>query len=403
MPEPCKLKDICGGCTYQGMAYEEQLALKSRTVTDLLREKNVPFECFPGIEGAPSPYAYRNKMEYTFGDETKGGEMTLGLHKAGSYMSVVTADSCQLVDPDFNRILKATLDFCRERGYAFYHKKSHRGYLRNLAIRKGVRTGELLVNLITAGDGGPDGAGGCGERPGGAGQWALDEGAWRDLILGLPLKNKVVGLLHGINDDPADAVRCRELRILSGRDYYMEEILGLRFKVTPFAFFQTNVEAVERLYREALELIPDLDGKVAFDLYCGTGTITQALALKARRAIGVELSPEAVAAARENAALNGLENCSFIAGDVLRVLDQIEEQPDVIVVDPPRSGIHPKAMQKILNYGVKEIIYISCNPKTLAENLVSATENGYRVKSVKAYDNFPFTKHVETVCLLSKL
>jgi 23S rRNA (uracil-5-)-methyltransferase RumA len=192
------------------------------------------------------------------------------------------------------------------------------------------------------------------------------------------------------------------METLWGRDYYMEELLGLKFKVSAFSFFQTNILAIEKLYTEALALIREPEGKTVFDLYCGTGTITQTLALRAGKAIGVEIVEEAVEAARENAKLNGLENCEFIAGDVLKVLDDLVEKPDVIVLDPPRVGVHPKALEKIVNYGVKQIVYISCNPKTLVENLSFMQYYGYQVKTVKAFDNFPNTKHIESVVLLHK-
>ena len=323
-------------------------------------------------------------MEYTFGDFVKDGEMTLGMHKKGNFMSIITVDQCQLVDEDFNRILSFTLSFAREKGYPFYHKKSHQGILRNLIVRKGMRTKALLVNIVTSSEEG------------------FDEEAFRDGILSLKLENEVVGILRTFNDSLADAVVCQSVKTLWGRDYYMEEILGLKFKVSAFSFFQTNVEAAERLYQQALSLIDDFEGKTVFDLYCGTGTISQVLALKAKEVIGVELVEEAVEAARENAGLNGLENCRFIAGDVFEVLKNVEEKPDVIVVDPPRVGIQPKALDKILGYGVEQIIYISCNPKTLADNIKYMEYYGYECRYLKPFDNFPFTKHVETIVLLQR-
>lgn len=382
--EACKHRADCGGCIYQEIPYQDQIILKGKEVVRLLEEKKVNYERYLGIEGSPKQYGYRNKMEYTFGDEVIGGEMTLGMHKKGRFMSIVTVEECQLVDPDFNVVLKAVLDFSKEKGYAFYHKKSHKGLLRNLIVRKGEHTGELLVNLVTTS------------------QSALDEKAFVSLIQGLPLQNKVVGILQTINDNIADFVYCEELKILWGQDYYMEEIMGLQFKVSAFSFFQTNVLAIEKLYTEALALIKDLDGKTAFDLYCGTGTITQVLALRSKKAVGVEIVEEAVEAARDNAKRNNIDNCEFIAGDVFKVLNDLEETPDVIVLDPPRVGIHPKALEKIVSYGVNQIVYISCNPKTLADNLSVMQEHGYVVKSVKAFDNFPFTKHTECVCLLER-
>ena len=258
--------------------------------------------------------------------------------------------------------------------------------MRHLIVRRGVRTGELLVNVVTSSEDG------------------FDEDGFSQMILSLPLENKVVGVLRTVNDRLADAVYCDELKVLWGRDYYNEEIMGLKFKVSAFSFFQTNVDAVEKLYSYAIGLIDDFENKVAFDLYCGTGTITQVLAQKAREVIGIELVEEAVEAAKSNAALNGLDNCRFIAGDVFEVLDALpeDEKPEVIVMDPPRVGISVNALDKIIGYGVKQIVYISCNPKSLADNLYYMQYYGYEVKSVKAFDNFPGTKHVETVCLLSK-
>ncbi|QIB69292.1 23S rRNA (uracil(1939)-C(5))-methyltransferase RlmD [Aminipila butyrica] len=382
--EVCKHDEFCGGCIHQGIPYDKQVEMKGREVLRLLEAKGIPADRFLGIEGSPKQYAYRNKMEYTFGDQVKDGEMTLGMHQKGRFMSIVTVDECQLVDPDFNILLKAVLEFCGKQGYGFYHKKTHQGLVRNLIVRKGERTGQLLVNLVTSS------------------QLFFDETAFVECLQSLELNNPLVGILRTINDGLADAVNCDELKVLWGQDYYMEKILGLDFKVSAFSFFQTNIEAVERLYVSALGLIDQLEGKTVYDLFCGTGTITQALALKAKKAIGVELVAEAVEAAKVNAQLNGLTNCEFLAGDVFDVLDHIEEKPDVIVVDPPRVGIQNKALSKIVNYGVKQIVYISCNPKTLAENLQFMELYGYEVKSVKAYDNFPMTKHVECVCLLEK-
>lgn len=386
----CKHNEFCGGCIHQEIPYEKQKIMKGNEVLRLMKEKEADLSTLEtefrpeDLVGAPKLYHYRNKMEYTFGDLVKDGEMTLGMHKKGNFMSIITVDECQLVDTDFNIILKATLSFCNEKGYKFYHKKSHIGLMRNLVLRKGVRTNELLVNIVTSS------------------QVYFDEDAYADMIYGLPLENKVVGVLHTINDGIADTVTPEEVRIIRGRDYYNEEIMGLKFKVSAFSFFQTNVEAAERLYKDALSMLPDFEGKVAFDLFCGTGTITQALATKAKKAVGVEIVEEAVIAARENAKLNGLDNCEFIAGDVFDVLDGITEKPDVIVVDPPRMGILPKTIDKILKYGVNEILYISCNPRTLAENIHYMEYYGYKPVKMKAYDNFPMTKHIETVVLMSR-
>ena len=383
--EICRLNGQCGGCLYQGIDYEEQVLLKGEEVKKYIEEKKLRSGRFVGIEGSPSIYRYRNKMEYTFGNLEKHGEMTLGMHKRGQYMSILNVDECQLVHEDFNRIVSATLEFCRERSYRFYHKRNHDGLMRNLVLRRSERYNELLINIVTSSDG------------------SFDEDAYREMILALPLENSVAGILHTVNDNKSDRVTNESCAVLHGRDYYREQIMGLEFHVSAFSFFQTNVAAVERLYTEALSMIDDIEGKTVFDLYCGTGTITQALALRARKAVGVELVEDAVEAARENAKLNELSNCEFIAGDVLKVLDTLEDKPDVIVVDPPRAGIHYKALPKIVRYGVDQILYISCNPKTMVENLRYMEENGYKAEDIKAYDNFPFTGHVECAVLMTRV
>jgi len=375
--QDCKKFGICGGCQYLDQPYEHQLENKKADVLDLLRARNISTGEFQGIVGSDRIYAYRNKMEYTFGDETKGGEMTLGMHRIRQFMSVVTIDECLLVDQDFNRVTSFTLEFFREREYPKYNKKTHQGFQRNLIIRKGERSGELLVNIVTTSDGN------------------LDRAAYIDGLLALDLKSAIVGILHTINDSAADFVYSDRIETLYGRDYYMEEISGLKFKVSAFSFFQTNVPAVEKLYSTAMSFIDGLQGATVFDLYSGTGTIAQIAARQAKIAYGIELVPEAVEAATANARLNGLDNCRFLAGDVFEVLDAIEDKPDVIILDPPRSGVHPKALVKILNYRVKQIIYISCNPKSMAENLETMQGYGYKVEKLILFDNFPHTRHVE--------
>lgn len=383
--EICKDSKVCGGCVYQGVPYGEQLANKAGEVRRLLEEKEIDYGALLPIEPAPDRFGYRNKMEYTFGDMEKGGLTTLGMHKKKHFMSIVTVDECQLVHDDFNQVLRAVLDFVTARGYSHYHKKTHKGLMRHLIVRCGVRTGELLVNVVTSSEEG------------------FDEAGFVEMLRALPLESELIGILRTINDRLSDAVYCDELKILFGRDYYMEEVLGLRFKVSAFSFFQTNVAAVENLYSYALDLIDDFEGKTVFDLYCGTGTITQTLAKKAKKVIGIELVEEAVESAKANAALNGLDNCEFIAGDVFEVMNSLADKPDVIVVDPPRVGISPDALDQIISYGVRQIVYISCNPKSLAHNLYYMQYYGYRVVSVKPFDNFPGTKHCEVVSLLQRV
>ena len=380
----CPSSEKCGGCSFQGVPYVDQLKNKEEETMAVLRSNGVDPALLSGIEASPCIYRYRNKMEYTFGNEVKDGPTILGFHAKRSFISIVSAEDCRLVPEDFNRILKATMAYVSSRGYSHYHKKTHTGLMRSLIVRRGVRTDEIIINIVTSSDG------------------SFDECGYIDMIMSTRLDNKVVGILHTINDNKADALITDEVRLLFGRDSYNEEILGLKFKVGAFSFFQTNVEAAERLYSDAISLIDGLEGKTVFDLYCGTGTMTQAMALKARKAIGVEIVEEAVQTAKTSAKINGLDNCEFICGDVGAVLENITEKPDVIMVDPPRAGIMPKAMLKILSYGVQQIVYVSCNPKTMAANLHTAQMSGYKVRKIKAYDNYSFTRHVECIALLKR-
>ena len=390
----CSIFPECGGCMYQTMSYENQLEMKAKQIQSLIDqavkaggqvdEQGNPDYVFEGIKGSPREFAYRNKMEFSFGDEYKDGPLTLGLHKKGSTYDVLNALDCKLVHQDMNEILKCVLEYCQEQGYDYYHKMQHVGFLRHLLLRRGNTTGEILVNLVTTS------------------QVEADFEELKDRLLSLTLEGKIVGFLHIINDALSDVVKSDEMRILYGKDYFYEEILGLRFKITPFSFFQPNSYGAEVLYETAREYIGDTKDMTVFDLYSGTGTISQILAAVAKEVIGVEIVEEAVLAAEENARLNGIGNCRFIAGDVLKVLDGIQEKPDFIVLDPPRDGIHPKALPKILEYGVEKMVYISCKPTSLARDLEMFLEKGYRVEKVCCVDQFCQTVHVETVVLLGR-
>ena len=380
---PCPHYGVCGGCAYQTIPYEEQLKIKSEQVRQLLTPvlgEDFPFE---GIEGSPRQPEYRNKMEFSFGDFVKDGPMTLGMHKRGSFYDIVTVDGCRIVDEDYRQILRATLDYFAEKGIPFYRKMQRTGALRHLVVRKAVKTGEILVMLVTTS------------------AYRADE-EFVSMLQKLPLNGTYAGILQAINDLPADTVQSQETIVLYGRDHFYEELLGLRFKITPFSFFQTNSLGAEVLYSLAREYVGSVDGQLVYDLYSGTGTIAQILAPVAKKVIGVEIVEEAVEAAKINAAENGLTNCEFIAGDVLKVLDTITERPDTIILDPPRDGIHPKAIRQMVGYGVERMVYISCKPTSLARDLPAFLMAGYCVERVKCVDMFPFTSGVETVCLLRR-
>lgn len=228
-------------------------------------------------------------------------------------------------------------------------------------------------------------------------QVEVSDAPWVERLLGLELEGNIVGILHTFNDSLADVVQSDRTEILYGRDYFYEELLGLQFRISPFSFFQTNSLGAEVLYETARSYIGDTKDKVIFDLYSGTGTIAQMLAPVAERVVGVEIVEEAVEAAKVNAKLNGLVNCSFIAGDVLKVVDELSEKPDLIVLDPPRDGVHPRALQKIIDFGVERIVYISCKPTSLVRDLELLQGRGYRVERACGVDMFPFTVHTECV------
>ena len=390
----CPHRADCGGCTYQTVPYEEQLKIKERQVRALLDPVLPEGYNFEGIKGSPLTRAYRNKMEFSFGDEFKDGPMTLGMHKRGSFYDIVTVDQCVLVHTDCCKILKATLDYFTEQGATFYKKMAHVGYLRHLLVRRGVKTGEILVDLVTSTQT-------EGTWKSEANEEELLEG-WKEELLALDLEGTFAGILHTENDSLADVVQSDRTVILYGQDFFMEELLGLKFKITPFSFFQTNSLGAEVLYETAREYIGDTKGRKVFDLYSGTGTIAQILAPAAEHVTGVEIVEEAVEAAKINAQRNRLTNCDFIAGDVLKVLDTLEERPDLIVLDPPRDGIHPKALPKIIKYGVDHMVYISCKPTSLARDLVVLQAGGYTAKRICCVDMFPATTGIETVVLLSK-
>ena len=433
----CPNFGTCGGCNYQEIPYEQQLALKKEQVLRLI---DAVYEGdgyqYDGIlsvrkDGQYREWGYRNKMEFSFGDAVKDGPLTLGLHKKGSFHDIVDAEGCQIVHPDYSAVLACVREYAKENSIPYYHKRDHQGVLRHLLVRRAEVSGDMLVALVTST------------------QQEIDYSELVSRLLALPLEGQITGILQICNDSLGDVVQSDETKILYGKDWFEEKVLGLTFKISPFSFFQTNTSGAEVLYQRAREYVLgeinignagetgngnmaentpgeentpgsdalngkasggnatethtiDLHDKVVFDLYSGTGTIAQLIAPVACKVIGVEIVEEAVEAAKENAALNGLDNCEFIAGDVLKVIDDIEEKPDYIILDPPRDGIHPKALQKIIDYGVKNIVYISCKPTSFARDLAVFQERGYELKRVSNIDLFPETVHVETVVLLSQ-
>ena len=457
----CPYFGLCGGCTYQTLSVTNQLKLKEDMVKNLLApvinhsmKKQSDWkgetidDVWEGILPSPIHHGYRNKMEFTFGDEYKDGPLALGLHKKGGFYDILNVPECEIIGSDWGKVLEYTLGFFKEKKVPFYHKMRHEGVLRNLVIRQSKATGEFLINLVASTQWEKYG---CGQVDivGDSSGSVLNDGitsahevsagndsvgnieqfAGKNVILeyvnGLvrlaetfTTGSSIGGILYTENDSLGDVVQSDRTILLYGRDYIVEEVMGLKFRISPFSFFQTNTKGCEVLYSKAREYImscgvmkdsgaqmdeKNTPSKVVFDLYSGTGTIAQMMAPAAKKVIGIEIVEEAVVAARENAKLNGLDNCEFIAGDVLKAIDLVEDKPDLIILDPPRDGINPKALEKILAFGVDEMVYISCKPSSLARDLIVITEKGYKVEKVCAVDQFPGTTHVESIVKLSRV
>ncbi len=378
----CKHFLFCGGCSYQNIPYEKQLNIKQNQVKTILDSVlTEPYEFLP-IVPSPKKTEYRNKMEFSFGDEVKEGPLTLGMHKRNSFHSIVNVSGCTIVDEDFRQILCSILGYFQGNSQSYYHKTTNIGFLRYLLVRKAEKTGQILINLITTS------------------QSTLNEQEFIDLILSLKLNGYVKCVAHSIFDGVADVAKADTMKILYGEDIIEEELLGLKFNISSFSFFQTNSLGAEKLYSIVRDFIGTTKDKVIFDLYSGTGTIGQILAPAAKKVIGIELVEEAVEKANENAKLNNLTNCTFIAGDVLKKIDELNDKPDIIVLDPPREGIHPKAIEKIINYKPDTFIYISCKPTSLSKDMPYFLANGYKVEKVQCVDMFPMTPHTEVVVLL---
>ena len=379
---PCRHFGVCGGCRFQDLAYSVQLAEKERQVRDaLVRIGRFAEPPLDPIVPAASQFAYRNKLEYSFTSGEDG--VDLGFHRAGRWDEVIGIEECLLTTDVGNAIRLAVRGWAREEQLEAYDQENGSGYLRHLVVREGRNTGQALVVLVTA----------PGER--------FEAGYLVDVLRRFP---EVRSIHWAINDTPAEQTNL-PTKLLWGADAIEEEILGLRFRVRPSAFLQTNTEMAERLYELAREYAGLSGEENVFDLYCGTGTIGLALARSAGAVWGVEISEEAVACAIENAELNGIDNARFFAGNVGQSIEELREEagrPDVVIVDPPRAGLAGKALRRTGALGASRIVYVSCNPTTLASDLqVLRDEYGYVLERCRPVDMFPHTPHVESVSLLS--
>ena len=383
----CPQSVICGGCAYQKVPYETELMLKHGMIKDLFNENGIKYENDISINRSPMTRGYRNKMEYTFGDSVKGGPLVLGLHRKRRFYEIVDCLACNIVDRDFNTIREKVQEYFREKETDFYHKMAKEGLLRHLVVRKAMHTGQIMVILVTTSEN------------------TLDETRLRlflHMLLDIDLDGRIFSIYHVLNDSVADAVIPEKIKLIYGKEYITEEMMGLKFRISPFSFFQPNVFTAEKLYQKAFELAEIDKTMDVLDLYSGTGTITQLMASVANSATGIEIIEEAVEKAKENAELNGLRNVNFLCGDVLEEIEKVGNKYDVVVLDPPRAGISPASLEKILNIECKKFVYISCNPKTQMENLKTFIDRGFEIKDYEIYDQFPNSRHLETIALLEK-
>jgi 23S rRNA (uracil1939-C5)-methyltransferase len=372
----------CGGCRFQDLAYEAQLEAKAAQVHDALRRIGglADVELEPAVP-AESVFHYRNKLEYSFARVEDGAG--LGLHRAGRWDEVLDIDKCWLTTDVGNGVRNAVREWARAEALAPFDQESQAGFLRHLVVREGRNTGQVLVLLVTA--------------PG-----KLPEESFVETLRRFP---EVRSVHHAVNDSAAEVTNVPS-RLLWGEEAIEEEILGLRFRLRPNAFLQTNTAMCEVLYGLAGEYASLGGEETVFDLYCGTGTIALSLARSALTVWGIELSEESVACAVENAQLNGIANAAFFAGDVGRDLEELRDRagdPDVVIVDPPRAGLTGKALRRIGELAPGRLVYVSCNPTTLAGNAKELTgEFGYRLERARPVDMFPHTPHVETVALFTR-
>ena len=380
---PCAHYPACGGCRFQDLSYDAQLRAKAAQVADAFQRlgglRDAPLE---PIVPAASIFHYRNKLEYSFTQYEDGP--TLGFHKAGRWDEVLEIEKCWLTTDLGNALRNAVRDWAREEGLVAYDQETQQGYLRHLVVREGRNTGQVLALLVTA----------PGER--------FETGYLVEVLRRFP---EVRSVQWAINDTPAEVTNL-PTRLLWGEDAIEEQLCGLRFRVSANAFLQTNTEMAEQLYGIAREFAALTGGETVWDLYCGIGTIGLTLAADALTVWGIEASEEAVARALENAELNGITNAAFFAGSVGQAVEELRDRsgvPDVVVVDPPRAGLAGKALRRLGRIGAGRIVYVSCNPTTLASDVKTLREEwGYELLRARPVDMFPHTPHVECVALLEQ-
>jgi 23S rRNA (uracil1939-C5)-methyltransferase len=377
-PGPDRIEPVADhpGAPWQVLRYDRQLEIKKHQIVDALKRigKLSDYELEP-IVPAVQQWRYRNKLEYSFGTDTEG-RLVCGFHAPGRWDQIVEIRDCLLASKPGNEARERVVQFCRDQRLTVYDRRAGTGFLRNLVVREGRRTGQLQVRLVTA--------------PG-----ELDRDA---LIEAVATPN--TSLLWTQTDSVAETTQGGETKLLAGQERLHEELRGLQLRISPDAFFQTNTEMAEELYGIAIEYAGLKGSERLYDLYCGIGTIGLAMAPRAAELFGMEIVEDAVADAIKNARHNEIENAKFFAGDVrlaLRELVATAGKPDVLIVDPPRAGLSQKIVRRIIEAGPSRIVYVSCNPTTLAPNAAQLVEAGYTLQKVRPVDMFPQTPHIECV------
>ena len=386
----CRHFGVCGGCSWQTLAYNAQLRYKQSQVVECLEHIGglTGFEVDEPLAADPL-WRYRNKVEFSFAPTgtaalAAGAGLSLGFHLPGEWRRVVDIDDCLLHSRTTNSIRNAVRDYARSSGLSVYDQKSETGFWRHLVLREGINTGEVMVNIVT----------GPGDFPGAA-----------DFASRLTAKfPEIASLIWSVNSTRASVATGFPFTVLAGRDHIFEEICGLRLKVSPPSFMQTNTLMAERLYRRALDYASLEGSEFVFDLYSGIGSIALLMARSCAGVFGVEIVEDAVRLARENARANGVTNSRFVSGKVRAVLKDIEleRRPDLVVLDPPRAGASKKEVRRVIDLGAPRIVYVSCNASTLAGNAAQLAEGGYRLIRSGAVDMFPHTPHIEVVSLFER-
>ena len=381
----CQHFSVCGGCSWQDLKYSKQLEIKKKHVVSCIerigRLKNVQVR---EVMASQEIFGYRNKMEFSFNVHPEIG-FTLGLHKRGSYADIFDLTECHLPSPVFGKIVGWFRDYVKSHQITVYDVDNHTGYIRFLVIRQAKKTGDLMINIVTN-----------------YGEFAESDQLVSEMTAQFP---DITTIVHNQNGQKSNIAVGEKETVLFGDGFISEKVMGQTFRIRSNSFFQTNSYQAEKLYQTAFEMLEPQKEDSVLDLYCGTGTISICVAPMVGEVVGVEQVDDAIRAAHENAALNNCSNVSFVKSDVKDYLIQShgsEQQFDIVIADPPRSGMHPKVLKRLMEMAPEKILYISCNPATFSRDAKEFVESGYKLPQVQPVDMFPHTRHIELAAVFYK-